>query len=332
MFASPFLSPEFTMCAARIWPGVEVAVLESSNRVVGFFPFERSGRRGCPVGRRIAFHQGAILEPGVDVDPRALVRACGLREWHFTNLLTSQAAFAPNHRGTGVSLRADLSAGFASYLETVTEARPKMVAEIRRKGRKIARDIGPLRLVAQEHDASVFDDIERLKLDKYRCTGPLRDASCVELMRRMLATDTPRFAGCMTALYAGDRLIAGSIGVRSRTMFVGIIIAYDEELARHSPGSVLLLEMLEAFGNDGITTFDFGYGDQEYKRRWASDALEVAEGFVAVNRLARAKCEVREAVRERQLRLLNDGALGPDRAVGRMLRTLREEVDIRMSR
>ena len=325
--ASPFFSPEFTLCASAGAANAFVAVLEVGDRQVGFLPFERSGRSGYPMGRRYAFHQGIVIEPGIDLDPVQLVRACGLREWRFSHLLAAQAAFAPFHRIRGGSAFIDLSEGFEAYLADRKQAHAKLFAELARKGRKLERDAGPVRFDARTDDPGVVREIIRLKSDQYARThgrNLLAIDAYGELLQRMVKTDAPRFAGVVSALYAGDRLVGGSIGVRSRTVFVGIITVYDHEFARYSPGGVLLLRLCDALSASGITTVDLGGSEHAYKLAWSSGETALAEGFVVTNHIARAKLACTAAGRRQTFHLLNHGALGPNRRLGQALRCLRD--------
>ena len=56
--------------------------------------------------------------------------------------------------------------------------------------------------------------------------------------------------------------------------------SFDIELARHSPGEVLLRQVLLSAIEEGASLFDFGTGDDEYKHRFATDFDRVrALGF-----------------------------------------------------
>jgi CelD/BcsL family acetyltransferase involved in cellulose biosynthesis len=325
--ASPFFSPEFARCASAGASNMFVAVLEADDRQVGFFPFERSGRSGYPLGRRYAFHQGIVMEPGIELDPVQLVRACGLTEWRFSHLLASQAAFASFHRIHGGSAFIDLSDGLEAYLAARKQTHAKQFSELARKGRKLEREVGPLRFDARTDDPGVFEEIIRLKSDQYARThgrNLLAIDAYRELLQRMVNSDTPRCAGVVSALYAGDRLVGGSIGVRSRTVFVGIITVYDHEFARYSPGGVLLLRMCDALSASGIATVDLGGSEHAYKLAWSSGETALAEGFIATNHLGRAKLACTAAGRKQTFQVLNHGALGPDRRLGQALRSLRD--------
>lgn len=91
--------------------------------------------------------------------------------------------------------------------------------------------------------------------------------------------DTPAFAGILSTLHAGDRLIAAELGLRSRRVWHGWIPAYAHDLATYSPGHVLFLHMLRTSGSLGVTQIDLGKGMYLYKRRLMTDTIAIAEGI-----------------------------------------------------
>src|SRR4051794_39161554 len=90
---SPFFCPEFTQLVASVRPNVEVAVLEDSGGPVGFFPFQRVRSTGWPVGSGLNDFQGLVAAPDLHLEPRELLRACGLAKWHFDNLVLHRSPF-----------------------------------------------------------------------------------------------------------------------------------------------------------------------------------------------------------------------------------------------
>lgn len=51
--------------------------------------------------------------------------------------------------------------------------------------------------------------------------------------------------------------------------------SFDVELARHSPGEVLLRQLMLAAMDEGAETFDFGLGDETFKQRFATSTWRV---------------------------------------------------------
>jgi CelD/BcsL family acetyltransferase involved in cellulose biosynthesis len=84
----------------------------------------------------------------------------------------------------------------------------------------------------------------------------------------------------VSALYAGDTLVAGHIGMRSEQVWHYWFPAYDATHAAFSPGSVLLLRMIEHAPAIGITRIDLGKGESRYKSRFMNGSVPLIEGRI----------------------------------------------------
>lgn len=251
------------------------------------FCFERDGRtHGVPAGRQLTDHQGVIAAAGTSIDAVALLRAAGLDDWRFDHVPSTQRCFSSWTTSVSVSPVMDLTGGFERY-ESVTHA-----ARVEpRKARRLEREIGPLRFEPDCHEPAVLDALLRWKSAQYRATGvPDLFATpwCDEVARRLPTTSSAHFAGMVSALWAGDQLIAAHLGLRSGPIWHWWIPAYDGSLARYSPGTLLLLEMAKSAEGLGVTMIDLGKGDERYKDRMANGCIELAKGTVTAGGPARA--------------------------------------------
>ncbi len=78
-----------------------------------------------------------------------------------------------------------------------------------------------------------------------------------------------------TRLQAEDHPIAFHFGFAYNGVFMWYKPTFDIELARHSPGEVLLRQLLLRAMEEGAHTFDFGLGDEPFKQRFATQAQTV---------------------------------------------------------
>jgi CelD/BcsL family acetyltransferase involved in cellulose biosynthesis len=306
---SPFFRPEFTQAVAAARDDVCVAILEDAGRPAGYFPFQR-GRWGIgkPVGASMSDYQGAVAERSLAIDPAALLRACRLRMWDFDHLPTTQRAFAGHHAEVRDSPYLDLSEGFAAYSAARAAAGSKVVKKTDRQARVLAKDHGELRFEADESDPAILRQLLDWKSDQYRRTGAPDVFAArwrVDLIERILAARTPTFAGVLSTLRAGERLVAVHLGMRSATALHSWFPAYDPEFSQYSPGLVLLLELARVCEQWGMTMLDLGRGDAAYKTRLMSGSVPVAQGAVALpGPLAagrRARAGLEQAVRGSRL-------------------------------
>jgi CelD/BcsL family acetyltransferase involved in cellulose biosynthesis len=302
--ASPFFHPEFTFAVADVRDDVYVAVIEDSASVLGFLPFQR-GRLpvGAPVGAGRSNYHGLIGARDAECDPISLVRASGLGIWDFHHLPVSQRPFKPFHVRTGDSYCVDVSDGFSAYARLRRQAGSKIVRRAQEKARRIERELGPLHL--EPHvgsDLEVLDTMMRWKSRQYRRTRMVdRFASAwnVRLLQRVHNARVDGFEGMLIALYAGEDLVAVDMGLRSRHVFHSWFPAYDEQMARYSPGLVLFLTLFERAEDLGLGLIDLGKDHALYKERMATHTVSLAEGSVLVPSAAVSLRRARRAIEHR---------------------------------
>jgi CelD/BcsL family acetyltransferase involved in cellulose biosynthesis len=298
---SPYFTAAFMQAVASVRPDVEVAVLDDGRGAVGFFPFQR-GRWGIghPVGGRLSDFQAVIASRHTAWSPRELLRGCRLSAWQFDHLLTFQAALTPFHATVEESSYIDLGQGFDAYAKARRSMDRDSLTQTLRKRRKLEREVGPVTVVAQSRDESVLDRLLAWKSTQYRATG-VTDVFAfpwtVALVKAIWRTATPPLAGMLSAVYAGDQLLAAHFGMRSGPVVHWWFPAHSRELGRYSPGLLMLLALAETAEGLGIRRLDLGKGSEQYKRSFATGAVEVAEGAVDFRPLASAARSAVGAVR-----------------------------------
>jgi CelD/BcsL family acetyltransferase involved in cellulose biosynthesis len=294
--ASPYFHPEFTNVIAASRDDVEVAVLESAGKIVAFFPFQREhGAVGRPVGGIISDYQGIICGPNFTCDPCELVGGCRLKAWDFDHLLASQSFFRRFHHSIELSPQLDLSQGFETYYRQQRSARSEQI-----KIRSIQREFGPLRFVAHSALESDLEQIIGWKSQQYAKTGASDIFLCSWIkgsVHRIHATQLPDFAGVLSVLYSGDRLVAGHFGMRAGSLLHSWFPAYDPHMAKYSPGLLLLLKMAEHAPGAGIRTIDLGKGINEYKQRFMNASCQLANGSVELLSMRWLRRTVRRKLR-----------------------------------
>lgn len=284
--ASPYFSPEFTRIVAKARDDVEVGIMEDGGKIVAVFPFERRrwGFAG-PVGSFISDYHGVITRPDFVFDPRDLLRACGLVAWDFNHIPAVQAPFVPFHREQHRSPIIDLSAGYEAYVKERRGAGTELINNANLKMRRLERDVGPLRFVAHSSDKALLAKLLTWKSEQFR-HNRWRDIFSVPWVRQTVegihAAQTPEFAGMLSALYAGDQLVAAHFGMRSSTVWHYWFPSYDPAFSKYSPGVILLLKMAESASALGVNVIDLGCGEHAYKERFMNGYVLTAKGIVEV--------------------------------------------------
>ena len=279
---SPCFSPEFTQAVSCVRNDVEVALIRHNEQIVAIFPFQRrTPSRAVPVGGVVSDYQGLICSPGFTFDPRRLLKGCNLSGWNFDRLLASQCSFVPFHKSCTASARIDLSNGYHAYVRERRAAGTHQIQKCEYMIRRMQRDVGPLRFVVHSSDPKCLAQVLSWKSQQYRQSG-WRDLFASNwgrgLVERVHATQHSDFAGMLSLLFAGPRLVAGHVGMRSRTVWHYWFPAYDREFARYSPGLILLLKMAQCAEPLGLRCIDIGTGITLYKRRLMNSSVAVAEG------------------------------------------------------
>jgi len=310
MFESPYFRPEFTQAVASVREDVEVAVLISDGTAVGFFPFHRK-RDGVaePVGGRLSDFHGVVIDPHRRWSPRELIARCGLRSWRFDHLVADQLPFRRHCFDVSASPFIDLSDGFETYAAQRRKAGSNRIKKVERKRRKLAREIGPVRVNLACTDGEVLRTLLRWKSDQYLRAG-LPDLFAVdwsrELLNRILQHGDDGFSGMMAVLHVGDRPAAVDFCLRSSGVCHSWFPAYDPELARYSPGHILLVETLKGAKEKGFQRLHLGKGEESYKSSFANGAVEIADGAVdlrpVASRVHRAWFHTRRLLKQTPLR------------------------------
>jgi CelD/BcsL family acetyltransferase involved in cellulose biosynthesis len=316
---SPYFHPKFSGIVANACANVELAIIEEPNGIAACFPFQRMmGNIGVPVGHFLSDYHGLICEPRYWCDPRDLMRQCRLIAWDFDHLVASQPFFAPYHQSVWPSPQIDLSDGFESYCRETKAVKREQI-----KIRNLTRDYGPLRFVAHAPDQASLQQLLMWKSEQYTKTGK-RDIFVqpwtTSVVQDIHATQEHHFSGKLSLLYAGNRVVAAHLAIRSGSILHSWIGAYDPQLAKYSPGLILLLKIAEHAPSIGIKTIDLGAGMSEWKQRFMNASACLATGSVELPSLRYARRALRRNVRSLAVRL---NLHGPARNLVQAIRSRR---------
>jgi CelD/BcsL family acetyltransferase involved in cellulose biosynthesis len=280
--ASPYFHPEFTTSIAAVRSDVEVAVVEADGAIVALFPFQREqASHGRPVGGIISDYQGLICAQDFQFTPTELLQGCRLDSWDFDHLIASQSSLTPFHWSNDASPQIDVSKGYEAYVHDRRAAGSEQIKKTYNLMRRIEREIGPLRFIAESTDAEALDNVLGWKSDRYRTTGKIDlfvPGWIREAIHGIWEHRSDGFSGALSLLYAGDRLIAGHMGMRSRNVWHYWFPAYDSRAAKYSPGLILLLKMAEHAPQTGVRIIDLGMGMDLYKERLMNASTRLASG------------------------------------------------------
>lgn len=283
--ANPFLSPEFAVIVDRFRPSTQVAILMEGQSITGFFPFQRrQAGLGVPICGWLTPCQGLVHAPGVEWDARELLRKCRLSAWQFDNLIASQRPFGGYHAALALSPVIDLADGFAAYYSRLRAKSPRFCRELARRARKLAREVGELRIATDTCDADLLRKLLAWKSEQYRRTSHVDRFErpwLVGLLDALLATRSDQFTAVLSGLYAGSTPVAAQFGLRTEDLLVGWFTGHDTRFRKYSPGLIQLMHLTEELAVNGVHTIDMGAGAKNYyKETLKSRDILVAAGIV----------------------------------------------------
>lgn len=283
-FDSAFFSPELTQIVASVRDNVEVGVLRSGKRVVGFFPYQRKSRRvATPILGKLSEFHGVVVRPDASWNAAELLRGCRISSWQFDHLVASQPEFAPYTMGHSESPYMSLAEGFEAYEAGLRASGSSCIRQVLRKSRKIEREVGPLRFEYHTEAPEAMEALIAWKTAQHQRTRriPILRIDWVKnLLERIRRAQGAGFRGTMSALYAADEIIAVHLALAGpRTLHIWFP-AYSREYEKYSPGLILLVRLAQAAADEGITRIDFGKGPERYKQEFKTGDLGLGVGAV----------------------------------------------------
>jgi len=309
--SSPFLAPQFAVAVARARPSTRVAVLSDANGVAGFFPYERRRRStASALATGLSDVQAVVVAPSAELNLRTVLRACGISVWGFDHLLGHQAGLIGTAWARAVpeqSPAIDLRDGFERYEQRQRRLSSSLFQSTARKRRKLERDHGPVRLLLHSPQSSHLEQVLRWKSSQYRRTGRrdrFADPATVNLVHELFECQETTFSAPLTVLMAGDRLVAGHLGLRSASTLAWWFPAYDPEFSAYSPGLILTLELARAMPVAGLSLLDLGKGDEPYKDRLQNLRIPLLRGSAATSETRARLTRARDWPKEQAMKLV----------------------------
>lgn len=327
--SSAFFHPEFTRCVASVKPNVEIAVVEDGATIAAIFPFERIYRSlGEPVGGLLSDYHGLVSAGGVNADFARLdlLRACKLIAWDFSRLPASQSRFHGQTHALVASPQIELADGYEAYAEAKRACGSNLIDRSAYLARRLAREIGPLRYVAHETDHRILDQVLSWKSAQYERTGKpdiFRASWTRALIGAIHDAQAEDFGGVLSTLYAGDQLIAGHFGMRSRDSWHYWLPSYSREYSKYSPGLILILKMAESAAQFGVRMIDLGAGMSQHKARLATGSVMLSAGSLELSTWRSMRRNVQRNI---AAGVRNTPLEAPARALVRSWRALRSPI------
>lgn len=284
-FGNPLLGPDFAQAVGRVRQDARVTVwhwstLNGGSRPAGFLAYHRrTGGVARPIGTPLSDYSALVSSDVLDIDEALTV--AGLSAYRFNGLVDPYGSFRSVETQSQDSYLIELDGSAEDYLEALRAASPKRFKNYRRLDHKLDREVGALRIVAQDADPAVLTQLFDWKRDQLARTGGqnfLRPAWIRQLLEDLHQQTSGPLQGLLISLYAGEELVGGHFGIRSDTAYHPWIAATDPRFSNWSPGQVFLLRAIAAMPQMGLTTYDIGPGHDHYKRPYARSLRVIRSG------------------------------------------------------
>ncbi|HOG04504.1 MAG TPA: GNAT family N-acetyltransferase, partial [Accumulibacter sp.] len=166
-----------------------------------------------------------------------------------------------------------------SWEDYLRQRSANLRSAIRRRCKRFAADGGTLHIATDpEHLEHAIAEFQAIYLASWKKPEPYPDF-VPALIRRLASMGMLRLG----IARIGERTIAAQLWIVDRQKASIYKVAYHEQFASYSPGTVLTAHLLQhVIDKDRVREVDFLIGDDPYKRMWMSDRRE-RWGIVAYN-------------------------------------------------
>lgn len=231
---------------------------------------------------------------------RLAAKCCRSDKPHLFELLNQPFHWAGMHNPmTGLPHGPSPSAAFATALDGSAEAvfAAKFSKDARKKLRKKAGKLetfGPVSyevVSTLEQQQAVLSAFLAQKTERFRQKGISSEFETPEMRAFIEHASQPSGRGIeLHALRVGARIVAIYGGGAHNGQWSGMFNSFDadEEIARCSPGDLLLLRIVERCCQAGLTRFDLGIGEARYKAALCDEEVRLFDSFVPVSTIGLA--------------------------------------------
>lgn len=282
-FSNPLLSPQFAQAVGALRSDARVAIWRQDGTSAGFFAFHRRPSAFArPIGAPFSDLQGPVSRADASLGRGEILGAAGIRALKVNGLVDPYGLMSAGLQGESVSRRIVLDGDAGQYLDALRAHSRNGAKNFRRYSQRLEQDLGALSFKGPDRDRASLDRLFAWKSRQLRDSG-LHDYFAVDwigrLLHRLFDAREGGFEGMMLNLYAGDRHVAGQFGVRLNGHFHPWIGAMDPGLKAYSPGSLFQWMAVQAMPDLGLTTYELGEGEGQWKKQFALQSLTVRTGM-----------------------------------------------------
>lgn len=282
-YDDPFFDPDFARLVSEVREDTRIGIAEDNGDLIGFWALhERSGRWARPIGGPFSDWHAPVVHPDTHICPGEFLTGLdlsGLTGFGFKPSLTCQYARMSR---IGANM-ADLSAGWDDYIATQEHYWPKHFKKLRRVYRKTEREFSETQYIWDDRSDAHFDRLISMKRAQYNATG-LHDVLKAEWARKLVDRlrhfEGARLRTRQSTLMFDGAFAASEFNLQSDTVLHGWLVGFDTQFGPYSPGYMLIQEVLQSMCRDGLTVYDMGPGQDDYKRNYTNMQMPIEIGVI----------------------------------------------------
>lgn len=286
---SPFMSYQFSLACAEAGRDVNVAFFYSSNDFSFLFPFEyrslsdRIFSAANRVGGNMSDCMGVLAKDELLVLPESLLTRFNSVFFDHSPL-TLWGATGGDLQSSEVDRILNIGMSIADYWESRQALHKQRIANLANRRRKIVKEHGELSFF--ESDLVTEDQVDfvieqkRRQYKKTNAEDIFLDPFPAKLMYILRKIDSTYCKLFLSELYAGDKWVASHLGIRNGSLLHYWFPIYSEDFRPFSPGLLLLENIVNHMPENALQLIDFGEGDADYKRMFATDEYRNFKAFI----------------------------------------------------
>jgi len=165
-----------------------------------------------------------------------------------------------------------------SGMEAIYNKLPaKRRQEIRRQTRKLYKDFNDkirIECYAKSREIDrLMIEVEEIASKSYQRGIGVGFQNDAETRNRLLFLAEKGWLRAFV-LYVKDEPCAFNVGTVYHQQFIGNFASFDRDFDKYTPGTILLLHVIELLIKENVQSLDFGFGDAFYKSRFGDDSWE----------------------------------------------------------
>lgn len=272
-------SPDFLVPLAQTVGNCRAVRIRQGSEIIGYIPVYQ------PFGPSFAFpipmcdYQAVAHFKGARLDYRHILQRAGICRWKYENITDGQGLSEISRRSDRRPIPMIRMAGsFAEYL--YDRARNgSTYHSILPMSRRLARDIGEVTLKRASSSEEFVDRLLSFKIARQPAAKPF-DPFVRKALLRFADHENGDIRGIPHMLVAGDEVLALSLSLEAGDQAYYWFCSYDPRFARYSPGSVLLMKIIEELHARKFNACDLGPGGEPWKERFATGHRTACIGHV----------------------------------------------------